>query len=129
MNPTIRRSSQNVHTQTAPKQVRKRRDTTPVIPLNQSAKVPDSLRSDADARKLNPQAEADTFRDKRLLKDLQDNANRSDLTKHRREISATNEDKDDEDEDEDEFEGLSQSDQEPETSDGEISETRGIVDR
>lgn len=57
---------------------------------------------EVDARRLTPQAAADAQRDTRLVKDLQDNANRSDLAKHRREISATKEDHEEADEDEEE---------------------------
>ena len=80
----------------------------------------------ADAGRLRPQVEADALRDKRLVKDLQDNANRSDLTKHRREISATKEDH--EDADEDEEEELQHIEQEAEPALSDVSDTSKNLD-
>ncbi len=72
-------------------------------PLPRSVEVLPKPGSEADVGRLHPQAEADALRDKRLIKDLQDNANRSDLTRHRSEISATQEDNEVVDEEDDDL--------------------------
>jgi hypothetical protein len=81
---------------------------------DQPAKPPITHGEDIGARRINRQAEADAFRDKRLLQDLKDNANRSDLAKHRHEISATMEGNEDEDVGQDDDNGILSIHQDPE---------------
>lgn len=97
MKSTPRRSHKNQVQKTARPSPKRNK---PSAPASDHALVDPG--TEAGVIRLNPQAKADALRDKRLVKDLQDNANRSDLTRHRREISATQEDNevvDEEDED------------------------------
>jgi len=124
MKSTPRRSDKNQeqkHARPSPK-----RKEAPVRGSDHTTSPQASPSNAADAGRLRPQVEADALRDKRLVKDLQDNANRSDLTKHRREISATKEDH--EDADEDEEEELQHIEQEAEPALSDVSDTSKNLD-
>lgn len=123
MKTTIRRSGNKVHTaQASPK----RSKAPTAVKSEQAARQP-ILQAKVDAARHTPQLEADALRDRRLVKDLRDNANRSDLTKHRREISATKEDNEDADEAEDEMMLQPDQDTEPATA-SDVSDTSEIAD-
>jgi hypothetical protein len=128
MDHNKQRTSTPNHAAKAPRQAAKRKGARRVAVAKQPSTPPILAGTAVAPAGRGPQTGTDDLRDRRLVRDLQENANRSDLTRHRREISATKEDHEDDDELEDESLRQPDPDTEPATV-GNVFDTSHVIEK